>query len=317
MGHNPSRMTHSACWAVRRFATELGEEISEALLFGVGRTAWYCFRSEDQHPVLLTYHPLRVSRMFLALNVPTEVYRCWTDKPLTPDALSGCDGKTLLLEVDKSIFDADDTNEFDAGTPRDYCVWTSRLIQQSTAEGGWPLVELRVPHSDNPVTLDGSLLASGWRTLAKEVAAYTFYLPYTATILWNRQVQIRLAIQQWIHQMRQTASPYGLGGLEALPAFADSLENHAADIEQTRRYAFMDGGQAGHRDLLSEFFAEAAEILQDPVLSEAAIAYANIASAWRGVLTGTARGADCASVIRDVYALECEEVQRLEEAFIS
>ncbi|MGA7219324.1 MAG: hypothetical protein WBX38_13460 [Candidatus Sulfotelmatobacter sp.] len=311
------KATHSACWAVRRFAAQVGEDISEALLFGLGRTAWYCFRAHAGTSDLLTYHPLRVPRMFMALNVPADSYRCWTSAPLTPAALCGCSGK-MLLEVDRTIFaaKANGKAEGDPYAPRHYCVWTAGLAENSTADG-WPFVELQVPHCDNPVVVEGGSLARGWRAPGDRAAAYTFYVSHTTGIRWKPRAQTRLCIEQWVHQMRQAKSPYGLGGLSALPAFADALENGSADLERTRRYALADGGAAGHRDLLSGFLFEAAELLNAPVLSRAAASYTEIATAWRVLFGDQLTDRECAQTIREIHVLEYEALEELNKDFVS
>jgi len=311
-----SVMRHSGSWLVQQFAQQFGDTISEPVVFGIGRTAWYCLYSRGAGvPFLLTYHPQRVERMFMAINVATETYHCWTTKPISRSEIYCFEHGNVLPQLDKKKLESGFDESGNDSDPRYFCVWPVRVIPPSD-EHGWPSAEVRIPGINDPVIIEGEILARSWRACRQELAEHSFYLPYVRSVRWNRRVVIRLAIQQWIHQMEQRNSQYGVAGLDALAKLADILsEGDTAVWNRTRGQALEDGGASGMRDLWARFLEEAADELRDPVLPEAAALYWQVAELWSAMFAAVQPATEVARSVRHVLEIEKAALQMLQRHF--
>jgi hypothetical protein len=312
MNHALHPARHSGTWATRCFAADAGEDISEPLLFGLGRTAWYSFNPAQPHPFLRTFHPERVSRIFMALNVPTETFHFWTTKPLQPLDLLWLNSTRLLLEVDQNILEAGVSESELSNRFGRYCVWVKEVRYES-GENYWPWVTLQVPGKEQEITVDGAVLAAAWRTTEPGVFRHTCYAPYSKAIRWKKRAVIEHAVQHYVRQMRASQSAHGYSGIKALRCFTEALErdDKPIDFETTRYWARSDGGAAAHRDLLADFFLEAADVICEPQLERAAAAYRGIATAWRSLLCSSELRPG-AAVVPTLHAIAAAESEALE-----
>jgi hypothetical protein len=297
---------HSASWAVRLFAGQYGEDISESMLFGIGLSSWYGLPTGDPVPFLLTFHPDRLLRMLIALNVPTEVYHCWCTRPPTPDDLAPIRGRRVLLELNRSILRSGESTFGASPSFRRYCVWTTGQEYQPE-DGTWPSLELDVPDSKDPITVDGLTLIHAWVHSGDAFGDYRYYVPAIKQLRWNPRVVVRAALGQHLHQMEFGCFNLGWGGMRALKVFSEMLDDHSPTaFDATRMGAPSDGGMWGHRDLMATFLAEATELLGLPQLLETSAIYREIADQWHGLFGKADRpqSSELSSVVKRIMSLE-------------
>jgi len=304
---------HTGSWAIERLARTCGVEICEATLFGLGRAAWCGMFETATGSVFATTHPESVPRMMMALNIPCERFVFRTNRALSArDLNSG-----ILIAIDPSALENRGALRMDPNLPKLYHVWLERVHPREGSE--WPEVGIRVMDQEELLCMDGSQLAAAWLTPSRAGMAFLYYINYSQKAFWHPHTSIQLAIQLWVHQMREQKSPWGIAGLAALNAYATLLEKRSgADHEFTRRYAALHGGQSGYRNQLSEFLFiasqlfEASQLFKSRVLDHAGNLCRESASKWREVLGDdyTDHG-KAACALRSVSKLEHEVIDLL------
>ena len=271
---------HSGSWVVGFWARHHGAHFSEASLFGIGRTAWYGFDPTAQDPRFYTYHPNRVMRTLIALNIATAVYRRVTTARLPSPHAELARGFPVLLEVNEARLTP-------AGSGQDgYCLCYMGQAGEASPE----LIPVHTPHNvEEPLAVEAGTLVSAWQQPTPLGYQHTVYVPMARTIATSLAHVIPHSISQYVAQMTESLSGERPGGLDGLRAFIRYCRRNDSAVATTLHGALeSDGGPHSQRTLMSHFLLEAAAILGQPSLRAVATLYEEIAALWIEVMRSVA-----------------------------
>lgn len=314
---SPPRGRHSTSWALGAALEWRGFEAPpEAVVFGLGGSAWYHWDLRGPVPILRGLHPDRLQRAFHALDVWAVRFNY-----LSPGAVSYLEKRwrlelQTLVHVDRRLLDGSDGPL--AGGHGDFTVLVTGVRRGDVGVGG-PILEVLGPaDGGRPQEVDLIRFEKAWYRPAADVSAATFYMYPVKELRWSEGNALRRALHRLTLQMRQTIPTLGATGLRGLEAFTRHVEAGGfSALEPTALLALEDGGEAFHRDLLAEFLDEAARRVAMPALGEVAGLFSRSAALWRGLLQAFLRppwdGSRLSGDLARVGRLEASAVERLDD----
>jgi hypothetical protein len=309
---------HSSSWALSTVLTMDGKGAvpSDALLFGLGASAWYSWNERSQ--VLKGLHPDRVVRALLALNITTMCYRHLDEgafkqleerrhleRPAIANlGLRSMAGQGAALEDDGDFSVVVVDFEGDAAD-----LDGARVHYLSALEHGTrtcPALEFARSWFAGP---DGERLA-GW------------FVPLSVKdvpLQWNTAFSLRRSLWQFSEQMRTNRLGQEITGLGALDRLMDVLQTGTGPLlRPTWSRACLDGGAQFHRDLMAAFLAESADLLDAPELARAALDLSEAGRLWASVFELVEQGCEAPDLLlpllRRIRRAESSAIDRVTSA---
>jgi hypothetical protein len=268
---------HSATWGLKLVLGDSGHAFSEAMLFGLGTFAWFCWDRRSR--TLTGLHPNGIHRALLALNVTTMMFRHLDAGALRLVADRAAEGQPTLLTVPRArAVGAHGHHHVAAESTLVVTGFSGSMDHRESAT-----VEYLRPLGRDKERTSAPAFMEHWLGEHEGHRCARWFIPLFTTLRVDRRFVVRRALWLFVEQMRARFSSLGacgMAGLEALTAELASKSGVDPRLDSLRE----DGGAFFYRDLVGDFLHAAANELDCDALRTPADRFQQSGLLWAQLL---------------------------------